>query len=93
MVEVEGEKKKRPEVSYGRCCFCGFCEDICPKDSMHLTSNYVMIDRNSETFTFLPENDLEEFQKEYIVERSQLRYNEKVVKKAERPGKKKKRKK
>ncbi len=84
MVEVEGEQKKRPEVSYGRCCFCGFCEDVCPRDSMHLTSNYVMIDKNSETFTFLPENDLEEFQKEYIVETSQLRYNDKDVKKAEK---------
>ena len=53
----------------------------------------IRIYRGRDTFTFLPEDKLEEFQKEYIVETSQLRYNQKVVKKVERPGKKKKRKK
>ena len=38
-----GEDKKRRlvkfEVDNTICCFCGLCEDICPKDSIYLTKN------------------------------------------------------
>ncbi|MGA1820407.1 MAG: 4Fe-4S binding protein [Thermoplasmatota archaeon] len=73
MVDVEGEGgKKRPEVSYGRCCFCGFCEDACPKKCMHLTSNHSMLDPDPRPFVFLPASNLEEFEFEYVVETSKL---------------------
>ncbi|MGA1873405.1 MAG: 4Fe-4S binding protein [Thermoplasmatota archaeon] len=73
MVDVEGENgKKRPEVSYGRCCFCGFCEDACPKKCMHLTSNHSMLDPDPRPFVFLPTPNLEEFEHEYVVDTSKL---------------------
>jgi formate hydrogenlyase subunit 6/NADH:ubiquinone oxidoreductase subunit I len=72
MVDVEGETKPRPEVSYGRCCFCGFCEDICPRDSMHLTSNHTMLDTSPRPFVFLPTPCLQEFEDEYVVDTAGL---------------------
>jgi formate hydrogenlyase subunit 6/NADH:ubiquinone oxidoreductase subunit I len=31
--------KKYPKIDLGKCCFCGLCEDICPKDAIRLTKN------------------------------------------------------
>ena len=74
MHEIAGEDKKRPEISYGRCCFCGFCEDACPKKSLHMTSNYVMLDQDPDAFIFLPTPSISEFEEEYCVESERLCY-------------------
>jgi formate hydrogenlyase subunit 6/NADH:ubiquinone oxidoreductase subunit I len=74
MHEIEGEAKKRPEISYGRCCFCGFCEEACPKKCLHMTSNYVMLDRDPDAFIFLPTPSISEFEEEYCVEAEQMCY-------------------
>jgi NADH-quinone oxidoreductase subunit I len=38
-------KEKRPvsfDVDALRCCFCGFCEEACPKDAIKLSRDYEM---------------------------------------------------
>ncbi|MGE3611178.1 MAG: NADH-quinone oxidoreductase subunit I [Bacteriovoracaceae bacterium] len=41
-----GVKKEKKPVSFDidilRCCFCGFCEEACPKDAIKLSTNYEM---------------------------------------------------
>lgn len=42
----DGVKKEKKPVSFDidllRCCFCGFCEEACPKDAIKLSNNYEM---------------------------------------------------
>ena len=41
------DKEKYPvrfEIDVLRCCFCGFCEEACPKDAIKLSSIYEMSD-------------------------------------------------
>jgi NADH-quinone oxidoreductase subunit I len=38
-------KEKKPisfDIDLLRCCFCGFCEEACPKDAIKLSTNYEM---------------------------------------------------
>jgi len=41
-----GVKKEKKPLSFDidalRCCFCGFCEEACPKDAIKLSRNYEM---------------------------------------------------
>ncbi len=41
-----GVKKEKKPVSFDidllRCCFCGFCEEACPKDAIKMSTNYEM---------------------------------------------------
>ncbi len=40
-----GDKEKYPvkfEIDLLRCCFCGFCEEACPKDAIKLGNIYEM---------------------------------------------------
>jgi NADH-quinone oxidoreductase subunit I len=40
-----GDKEKYPEkfdIDLLRCCFCGMCEEACPKDAIKLSSIYEM---------------------------------------------------
>jgi len=43
---VYGVKKEKKPLSFDidalRCCFCGFCEEACPKDAIKLSRNYEM---------------------------------------------------
>lgn len=39
------KREKRPlsfDIDLLRCCFCGFCEEACPKDAIKLSTNYEM---------------------------------------------------
>lgn len=41
------DKEKYPvkfEIDILRCCFCGFCEESCPKDAIKLSNIYEMAD-------------------------------------------------
>jgi NADH-quinone oxidoreductase subunit I len=44
--EVYGVLKEKKPLSFDidalRCCFCGFCEEACPKDAIKLSRNYEM---------------------------------------------------
>jgi len=43
---IYGVKKEKKPLSFDidllRCCFCGFCEEACPKDAIKLSTNYEM---------------------------------------------------
>ncbi len=44
-------KEKRParfDIDALRCCFCGFCEEACPKDAIKLSRNYEMAQTSRE---------------------------------------------
>ncbi len=53
---VYGVKKEKKPVSFDidllRCCFCGFCEEACPKDAIKLSTNYEMATYNREDAIF-----------------------------------------
>lgn len=45
------KKEKKPasfDIDILRCCFCGFCEEACPKDAIKLSTNYEMATYNRE---------------------------------------------
>lgn len=48
-------KEKKPasfDIDILRCCFCGFCEEACPKDAIKLSTNYEMATSNREDAIF-----------------------------------------
>ena len=53
----EGIKNQRPQLDYGRCCFCGLCVDICPPGSLSLTRDFFHIHFDTKTFTFIPKDE------------------------------------
>ncbi len=60
LVPVEGRKTKhgdsglRPQIDYGRCCWCALCVDICPTSSLGMSNEYQWIDSDPEVFRFVP---------------------------------------
>ncbi len=58
MVEIETTTKKdtglRPNIDYGRCCWCGLCVDICATGSLGLSDEYVWIGANPDDFRYTP---------------------------------------
>jgi len=63
MVEISGletktgQKNERPQLDYGRCCFCGLCVDICPPGSLRLSRDYFHIHFDANTFVFMPKDE------------------------------------
>lgn len=51
-----GVKKEKKPISFDidilRCCFCGFCEEACPKDAIKMSTNYEMATYNREDAIF-----------------------------------------
>lgn len=48
-------KEKKPasfDIDILRCCFCGFCEEACPKDAIKLSTNYEMATYNRDEAIF-----------------------------------------
>ncbi|MFW6006324.1 MAG: 4Fe-4S binding protein, partial [Candidatus Bipolaricaulota bacterium] len=75
----EGITNERPQINYGRCCFCGLCVDICPAGSLSLSRDYLHIHFDKDTFTFIPkdeEKDRESFlpEDEYSVLKANLNH-------------------
>src|SRR5690349_2694622 len=47
------DKEKYPvkfEIDILRCCYCGFCEEACPKDAIKLSTIYEMSTTHREVF-------------------------------------------
>jgi NADH-quinone oxidoreductase subunit I len=40
------------DIDMGRCIFCGFCEEACPKAAIELTKNYRLADYDRSTFQY-----------------------------------------
>ena len=63
MVEIaeitpkSGEKNERPQIDYGRCCFCGLCVDVCPPGSLRLSRDYFHIHFDTNSFTLLAKDE------------------------------------
>ncbi|MBN1625061.1 MAG: FAD-dependent oxidoreductase [Deltaproteobacteria bacterium] len=78
----EGKKDERPRLDYGRCCFCGLCVDICPAGSLSLSRDYFHIHFDTDTFTFIPKNEILDKEKffpagEYSVLKASLSHRKK----------------
>jgi glutamate synthase (NADPH/NADH) small chain len=60
LVPVEGQKTKhgdsglRPNIDYGRCCWCALCVDVCPTGSLGMSNEYLWVDSDPEVFRFVP---------------------------------------
>jgi len=56
MPEIEAEpadKGERPQIDYGRCCFCGLCVDICAPGCLSLSRDYYHIDKTTDSFSYI----------------------------------------
>ncbi len=69
-VKIENAGKKglkwRPVIDYGRCCYCGFCTDICPTKSLVLTPRYELISKKVEDYRFIPTLQVREHKEHHI---------------------------
>ncbi|MEI8094378.1 MAG: FAD-dependent oxidoreductase [Spirochaetales bacterium] len=60
LVAVLGQKTKhgdsglRPQIDYGRCCWCALCVDMCPTSSLGMSNEYVWIETDPEKYRFVP---------------------------------------
>ncbi|HHL57740.1 MAG TPA: FAD-dependent oxidoreductase [Bacteroidetes bacterium] len=60
MIRVEGvEGKKgdsglRPRVDNGRCCWCALCVEVCPTGSLSLTTDYMYVSDDPDSFLWVP---------------------------------------
>src|SRR6056297_1384778 len=54
-IETEhGDSGLRPQIDYGRCCWCALCVDICPTNSMGMSNQFQWVDSDPDTFVFTP---------------------------------------
>ena len=60
MVPVEGIETKegdsglRPQIDYGRCCWCALCVDVCMTGSLTMSNEYTWVDSDPDAFRFVP---------------------------------------
>lgn len=60
MVPVEGidpspgDSGLRPEIDYGRCCWCALCVDVCMTGSLTMSNHYTWVDADPDAFRFVP---------------------------------------
>lgn len=60
MVPVEGQGTDigdsglRPQIDYGRCCWCALCVDICMTGSLTMSNEYTWVDSDGDAFRFIP---------------------------------------
>ncbi|MFW6028787.1 MAG: FAD-dependent oxidoreductase [Halanaerobiales bacterium] len=51
----EGQRNERPQIDYGRCCWCGLCVDACTTGSLEMSRDYSYNDIDPDTFIITPE--------------------------------------
>jgi len=60
MVPVEGSPTKqgdsglRPNIDYGRCCWCALCVDVCMTKSLTMSNAYTWVESDPDAFRFTP---------------------------------------
>jgi glutamate synthase (NADPH/NADH) small chain len=52
-----GDSGLRPQIDYGRCCWCALCVDVCPTSSLGMSNEYVWVSDNPDDFRFIPGHD------------------------------------
>lgn len=52
----EGQRNERPQIDYGRCCWCALCVDACTTGSLELSRDFTYIDTNPDSFIVTPDN-------------------------------------
>jgi len=52
-----GDSGLRPQIDYGRCCWCALCVDVCTTSSLRMSNEYVWVDQDPELFRFVPGYD------------------------------------
>lgn len=62
MVQLEenpknGDSGFRPKIDYGRCCWCGYCVEICPSGSLSMTNEYSWVTDNPDEYRYIPGKD------------------------------------
>lgn len=50
----DGDSGLRPQVDYGRCCWCALCVDVCTTGSLSMSNEYKWIDTDPENFRYIP---------------------------------------
>jgi NADH-quinone oxidoreductase subunit I/NADH dehydrogenase (ubiquinone) Fe-S protein 8 len=38
------------EIDLSRCIYCGFCEEACPKDAIHMSDRYDTVDSTRDNY-------------------------------------------
>jgi len=51
---TDGNSGLRPQIDYGRCCWCALCVDICTTGSLTLSNEYTWIEEDPEAYRFTP---------------------------------------
>ncbi|NOY89095.1 MAG: FAD-dependent oxidoreductase [FCB group bacterium] len=60
MIHIEGHETTngdsglRPRVDNGRCCWCALCVDVCPTGSLNLTTDYIYVTDDPDSFLWIP---------------------------------------
>src|SRR6056297_522032 len=54
---TNGDSGLRPQIDYGRCCWCALCVDICTTSSLTMSNEYIWVDTDPEVFRFVPGAD------------------------------------
>jgi len=52
-----GDSGLRPQIDYGRCCYCALCVDVCPSGSLNMTSDFIKVSNDPYDFLIVPGKD------------------------------------
>lgn len=50
----DGDSGLRPQIDYGRCCWCALCVDVCMTGSFTMSNEYTWVDSDPDAFRFIP---------------------------------------
>lgn len=54
----DGDSGLRPQIDYGRCCWCALCVDVCMTGSLTMSNEYTWVDSDPDAFRFIPGVDV-----------------------------------
>jgi glutamate synthase (NADPH/NADH) small chain len=49
-----GDSGLRPQIDYGRCCWCALCVDVCMTGSLTMSNEYKWVESDPDRFRFIP---------------------------------------
>ncbi len=68
-----GSMPLRPQVDYGRCCFCALCVEVCPTGSLQMIRNFTHVDEKKESFVFIPDSKVVHETPDFVLDTKDLR--------------------